>query len=628
MLKKIFSIICISLVFNCFSQENIAQLKHELNITSDQKEQTEILLKICDLSFENKTNTIDVIDYATQLATIANNTSDNILLAKAYGHKSRAQFLAAKYEESIDNAEKSIQLFTDNELFIDAAIIKKRLGNIHQAMFNNKEALHNFTEAEQYLPEKEKITLYIGLGAVSTQTNNLDKALAYYDQAFNIANKLALKKFYYNIYGGIAGINIKNGDYLKAIEFYKKALESATTENDYLGQTICYHNIGESYKAIKDYQSSKKYYELSMTFFDKISQEHIKASTYLNYSSILVELDLLEDAEKNLIIAENLFKKLEDVGRIPNILNTRASIERKKGNPHKAIDILIGAINNPKIKGMTEFTQHHYLYLSELYEELNQPYKAIKALKEYQNIKDSIASINQTAEIEALKIKFDINSYEQDLKLKTQELLSAKAKKKMSSYRFILLAVVTLSLILFIYRQRKLNNVNKKALLAENEVAKLKEEQFYSEMKYKNSQITEYAIHINDRNKFLDSCIDRVKNIRKLADKKETRDLLTDLQFYITENIDINKEKVELNKRAKGTEESFVYELKKLQSKLTSKETKVATYLVLGLTSKSIANQMGINQQSVNNYRFSLRKKLNLSKEDDLVLFLKKIINS
>jgi len=51
----------------------------------------------------------------------------------------------------------------------------------------------------------------------------------------------------------------------------------------------------------------------------------------------------------------------------------------------------------------------------------------------------------------------------------------------------------------------------------------------------------------------------------------------------------------------------------------------VASFLVLELPSKSIANQMGINQQSVNNYRFSIRKKLEVSKNDDLVAFLKTI---
>ena len=68
---------------------------------------------------------------------------------------------------------------------------------------------------------------------------------------------------------------------------------------------------------------------------------------------------------------------------------------------------------------------------------------------------------------------------------------------------------------------------------------------------------------------------------------------------------------------------SCVSKLKEKYPNLTPKEIKVATYALLKMSSKTISNQMGISIQSVNNYRFTIRKKLNIPKNKSIDEYLR-----
>ncbi|PHS05816.1 MAG: hypothetical protein COA88_11690 [Kordia sp.] len=627
MLRKVLLFTLLFISFLGYTQDNINQLKKQLNSASNDKQKSELLLKICNQYFKNKKSIDSVFRYAKQLENIAIKTDDNNLLAIAYDKTNRAHYLAGHHDLAIKFGGKAIKLYEEERLLIASAIVKRTMGFTYQAIYNNKEAIRYFLEAEKLLPEDQKVTTYIGLGAANAETNNLEKAIGYYNQAFEIATRLKLTQHYYNVYNGLAVVYLKDKEQTKSLEYFQKALEYTIKEKDFLGQTVCYNNIGDVYKILKNYPSAKESYETGITLFDRMSHKFLKANIYASYAETLLHLDSLELAETNLNKAEDIMSQINNTFLSPSIANTKASIKRKKGNLQQAALILENAVNQSKKNKnqFSDFEKQNHLSLSEIYQELNMPQKALISYKRYSAIQDSITARIKAEEIESLKIKFDISSYEQDLKVKNQELITAEAKKEKSNYRNILLGFLSLWLIFFLYRQRKLNNIHRKTMLAENQVAKLKEEQLHTEMKYKNSQITEYAIHINERNRFQDTCIDKIKYIKKEAEQKEVRDSLSTLQFYITENINVNNEKIALNKGAKITEESFIFTLKNQFPTLTAKEIKVATFLVLELPSKSIANQMGINQQSVNNYRFSIRKKLGVSKSDDLIAFLKAI---
>lgn len=67
---------------------------------------------------------------------------------------------------------------------------------------------------------------------------------------------------------------------------------------------------------------------------------------------------------------------------------------------------------------------------------------------------------------------------------------------------------------------------------------------------------------------------------------------------------------------------NFKTSIYKIAPNLTSNELKLCAFLRLNLSSKEISNLLSITPESVNKARYRLRKKLNLSANDDLATFI------
>jgi len=155
------------------------------------------------------------------------------------------------------------------------------------------------------------------------------------------------------------------------------------------------------------------------------------------------------------------------------------------------------------------------------------------------------------------------------------------------------------------------------------ELQATKQKQSDDEISFKNKQITDFALHISEKNELLLSIKDKIKSLiltEKIKNKK-----LNDLILFLNNNLEQNKEKVALYSIADNTKDAFYHKLRELYPKLNEKETRVAAYVRLNLASKQIGIQLNITKASVDNYRYSLRKKMNVPKEVFLYDFIKKI---
>ncbi len=623
-MKRLFYTI-LSIFFSLFvtAQEDITTLKKEYYSTNSSIDKSTILFKISDYYLTSHKNTDSAFAYINKLEKNASIITDSLQTAEVLYRKAKAHYLSSNYEKTKSISKKALSVFEKFNAKDRAALVYVLLGHTHQVLFQNQEAIGYFLKAEQSALEKDKIQIYVGLGAVNTQANNLDKSIDYYNKAFNLSSKLNDRKYLYNIHNGFASIYLKEDEIEKVFESLNKALEEAKKSKDFLAQVVCHHNIGYNHLLIKNFTEAQTSFELAITLFNNISNKYMMGAVYMHYSEALMNSNNLEQADNNLAKAEQIFKDIKNTGRLPKILNIRAQIEQKKGNLQESITLLNSAIKLSKANEITGITQKNYFELSKAYEASGNKTEALEAFKRYNAISDSINLKKQRQEIAKMQTKFDLAEYEQDLKVSNQKRALLEQEKKTSNYRNILLAVVAIGLLLFIYWQRNINKEKQKRLETEKELMILKEKELHSEVQFKNTEITSFALHISERNKLLQSLNGKIKNIKKEA-SSSVKLSLAELQMYIKDHIEVNKEKVLLNSKAKETQDSFVLKLKE-NNTLTPKEIQVATYLRLNLPSKQIATQMSIAEQSVNNYRRSIRKKFNLEKDDNLTDFLNKL---
>jgi len=209
------------------------------------------------------------------------------------------------------------------------------------------------------------------------------------------------------------------------------------------------------------------------------------------------------------------------------------------------------------------------------------------------------------------------------------------AKPWYFSFWMILLYIVVLGTILYLYYKWNKMRYTQKLVLQEEE---LKHQKKILEMELKaenelNSQ--EYEKHILELE--LQTKASEVTG-KSLSIAKQS-EMIENIQGILDTEVDFNKLKSEIKKAIKinainkheweafeaslnQINNEFIVNLSKKYPNLTSKDIKLSVYLKMNLSSKEIAPMMNISIRGVELHRYRLRKKLNLTQDENLSKFL------
>ena len=203
------------------------------------------------------------------------------------------------------------------------------------------------------------------------------------------------------------------------------------------------------------------------------------------------------------------------------------------------------------------------------------------------------------------------------------------------SFWVILLYFLLIGAVLFFYyKWNKLRYVQKLKLQAEEQ--KHQREILEMELKAENElNVQEYEKHILELELQTKSSEVAGKSL-SIAKQSE---MIENIQSILDSEKDFNRLKSEIKKAIKINEvnkhewetfetnlnqihNEFIINLSKKYPHLTPKDIKLCIYLKMNLSSKEIAPIMNISFRGVELHRYRLRKKLNLSQEDNLSKFL------
>lgn len=197
---------------------------------------------------------------------------------------------------------------------------------------------------------------------------------------------------------------------------------------------------------------------------------------------------------------------------------------------------------------------------------------------------------------------------------------------------------IVLILLILILQQRKhrtetsmLNQDREKALMEKNEeinqisikskekINTLMNEKLRSEIDLKNDQLTTITMHYMNSNEFIQDALKKIEsNLDDGGSATEMRNIIKTIYRNLSDN---------------DAWERFAYHfdqvhggyLKKLADnniKLSPREIKLAAFLRMNMSSKEISTMLNITERSVELARYRLRKKLKLSRDQNLVEYL------
>lgn len=492
-------------------------------------------------------------------------------------HKSESFFLKSK--NLIKNDKNPIY----GKLYSKLGIVERRKGNF------DKSLRYQISAKEFYESRNDSLKLFIvyqQIANIYRYLKNFSKVRENYMHAYEIAKKLNKKDLLAESYHSF-------GFY-----FLEDYMLNSTTNNLYkLDSSLCYFN-----KSITTHKSVKNYKKINRAISNK-SRVYDYYKSYNKAIQIRNEALIYYKKENNLLLLSSIYynngssyKHLKKYATALKYIDSSLFISLKEGYKHK-----IAKSYRLKAEILSDINNHKAAYTNFL---LHKKYS------------DTIFDIKIQEKIKTIELKNEFNIERKEL-----ELLKNKEENQKKLYITLLLAFLFSSIIIsyLIWKNIKAKNkiVNEKI-----ETEELKKEILAQKVKTSESELKSLIADNSMRLEFLKQLTLQIKehnNTTKSSTvKKYTNTLLLKLkQQIITENkLSLLQDKI------KATNLGFDKKIITLYPNLTKTEREVCAFLRLNLSIKEIASIRNSSTDSIKAVRYRIRKKLNISKGQELESFI------
>lgn len=527
--------------------------------------------------------------------TITSNAqNDSIEVEKLY--KEGFENLRINPLKSINNFEKAIAIINDsiltkkghdNYFLLKKSLMLDQLGYYYRKDIQDVPSLKAIQES---LKIKESIgetntlpTTYRVFGRLYLHKKDSVKAFQFYNKALISSKKYKNEKEFVNALNKFSGYYFTYNEFEKSKEYAQKALKYADSINFKYGKTLAIFNLSR-------YARKKKNYEASIAY----ANENIKICESTN------DKVSLERCYKNLGYA---YRKLKQP--------KKAVLYYKR-----SLDLLVET-------GIEGSIANRCLSLSNAYKDLGDHERAFAFYRGYkrQQMKDmNVKSIIEFAELEAKytyerQKAIDSTGLMERQKIKESKLLEEASIKFWKATTIIATIFgLIIAVVIFLLRKRR----------EQVKLGELKNEMLQKEINYKQKDISDFALNISRNHKWREELLKHIKKIKKSSSVKE------DLNFKALEKAILDREivdnsTIDFQNKVDILNTAFYEKLLKKYPTLTKTEVKLCSLIRLNIDNNEIAVLQNVALESVYRSRSRLRKKLNLSQEEDLNAILRKL---
>lgn len=470
------------------------------------------------------------------------------------------------------------------------------------------------------------------IGEKYLQKGVFDQANKYLIQSLQVLRELEISFSLGKAYNLLGRVYQYSGQSLLAIQHYQLALQTFSQLDDPVGLAETYGNLGHWNEKELHYDSAIYYQNKARDLYIQLNDSMGLAHIYDFIGSIYEDLSYFEDAKKNFELAYEINTSLKNESEALINLNNLGDVARKTNQLAKAEDISLEVLQ--KAKDLDELYQLRSAYrdLAKIYRLTQQDRLSFSYLDSAYDLSGTIYSQEIANAIAERKLLYDISEKDQEIQL----LKKDREVNRLYRIGLIGISLLILGLVLLLYLQlsirfkknkklleaeRKLAIVNEQRLTTELNFKKLQEEKLQQELENTSKELTTNALHIIQKNEFLDSLKSELKKIKKVKDEgtqKQVQKIIKSIDYNFSSDDDWQ----EFESVFQKVHSAFFLKLRESVPDLTPTEIRLCAMLRLNLHSKDIATIMGISQDSLRIARYRLRKKLGIDKGANLYSYI------
>ena len=470
------------------------------------------------------------------------------------------------------------------------------------------------------------------MGGLSQSIEHLGKALRIYEHQNNL-NQLAHVNL--NLAKVYQRLNNQNQSFL----YLHKARQLFKQTDDQLGMSMVFSNLGHFYEKKQLYDSALSHQLRALEILQQIDNATGLAEIHDNIGSIYEDLNRFVEAKEQFELALRINQKNKNFSAAIVNLNNIGDTYRKRALYNEALTYSLQALELAENAHLNYQIKSACRDLSKVYQAMGDLDKALAYLERSYEITDDIFSQKLASEIANTQSVYELESKQQRITILENERIFNRYLTIISSSGIIVFFILGG----LVFYQQKSKNIKKRKLLeaeasltrtqlentqlseqalkTELENTALKEAQLRQELELKSKSLTKSALHMIQKNEFLQDIRKRLKDVRKgepeLQDKR-IKKLIKSIEL----NFNMDDDWQEFETVFQQVHSEFFEKLKMLYPNLSPAEVRLCAMLRLNLHSKDMAAIMGISQDSLRIARYRLRKRLGLDKGSNLYTFI------
>jgi len=419
----------------------------------------------------------------------------------------------------------------------------------------------------------------------------------------------------------ISTIKSRQGKYRESISLSKAAQAGFAAEKDTSGYVgLIYNSLGIAYSNLGNNDSAAYFHRAAL-------QERLLTKNFTYLPGSYVSVAQLEIKAGNKIKSEYYLQRA-------------LKIADSTGNRQAQVAALLAMSDwQLSFNNSSESAENTLLKAIEVAEGLSDKYFYLNSLKQFrslkkqqnklgelvvldekiENLKDSLASWERMHITKSLEIQFHLSEKEREL----NTIQSEKNIATLTNYLLwsIIVALLLLGIAIVVFLKR-INTRNKLLLTAQNELMKataeqkkLKEQQLKNELEHKESQLSALTLQMLQKNELM-------LELKSKLDESSASNQDSSLQKIIAKGMNHDKEWNDFNSSFESLNKNFYARLKQAYPEISPNDLKLCALIKMNLSIKEMAGILNISPDSVKTARYRLRKKLQLSTEENLTDFI------
>lgn len=440
-----------------------------------------------------------------------------------------------------------------------------------------------------------RISPLIIIGNIQTSTGRYEEAVDNFRLAFHLASTLPHQEpkipLIVNNLSSVFSQHLGQPD--SALHYLEEALSSPGLTNNIQAKISISMNIGDLYEGkYEDWREARQWYRSAYELVEESGIVLQKTNILLRLAKVEMEHGERKKAEEMIYQA----KKIAEQRREGNAVLKAVRMQVR-------LDSLTGDLS-----------------------------AALAHLHEQYALQDSLLGIEKQMEVQELQQEIELNR--KDFEIQTLEQAREYDRRRS---RLLLIIGLILGFLavgwgiyqyLLIRKSRSLARAEA-ALRASSEAllqASLENQEkekalLHQELDFKSQRLVDFATHLSVKKQLVQEITQEIRDHAV----GPARDSLQKLLRRIQPQLQLDADQKELELYMERSHQNFILALSQQIEGLTKGEKKLAAMVRTGFSAKEIATLLNINPKSVEMNRYRLRKKLGLSPEQDLKVFLDEI---